>query len=726
MQNGNSLAWFQQCFGLADRQKTGMITGMDAVQFFSRSGLHKKVLAQVWENADLHNRGCLSFEEFVTALRLIAFAQMTLRNLPEGTLFDVQQAKLALANPSFPGVPFLQGVPNQVQMPVNQQQQTGSSPAQSQGSTPALAASPAVPQPVPVTNSNRGSAASSSYLSPQEQAKFRQAFVAMDTDKDGYVAGGECFPVFMKSGLDKSVLKHIWDLVAGNEGKLDEQQFLLSQHFIMLSLKGEKLPTSLPKSTPQTQTQNVLPPSVNNAATQQQSADSGALGGASVAQTPQPQMGGVPMPTMAPSQPVNNLNASSLQGMLQQQPPQQMQQISSIPSLPNASLVSPVTGQFQYAQGTPPMPPNLDSNSGLSYDEKRKMEEANERAKKADQDRQKAAFDLQLANQNKDLYRNTMQELVLFKSKADAELTQLTAKVDSVNFELESSKRLYSDLFEQYGGMQEKYESAKENLMNLHNEKAKIADEIQALSGQSFDENEFEAPLQEVQAEITQLQSQLMLIKQENLQTQQKKQSALTEVQIAKQNLQREIELYQDEIESGRSEADRHQEELISIRNQAQEVLTKATIDKNALSGVLNNCGQIFQALSQAALNCGVEIPSFNLKLDWSASLAQCASDWQTDDFTDGFTPVELGTLSASADMATGVSARDEAILPVISKNSEAAAVPVPPPAVELGGASAPLGEAFAPVEATAGNGENSSPVENSAQEDSNWVSFAS
>ena len=38
----------KEWFGLADRQRTGMVTGQDAVQFFSRSGLSKQVLAQVW------------------------------------------------------------------------------------------------------------------------------------------------------------------------------------------------------------------------------------------------------------------------------------------------------------------------------------------------------------------------------------------------------------------------------------------------------------------------------------------------------------------------------------------------------------------------------------------------------------------------------------------------------------------------------------------------------
>merc|ERR1711933_121618 len=54
----------------------------------------------------------------------------------------------------------------------------------------------------------------------------------------------------MRSGLDKGILEHIWDLVAGNEGKLNEEQFLLSQHYIMLSLKGGQIPARRPSTVP--------------------------------------------------------------------------------------------------------------------------------------------------------------------------------------------------------------------------------------------------------------------------------------------------------------------------------------------------------------------------------------------------------------------------------------------------------------------------------------------
>ena len=48
--------------------------------------------------------------------------------------------------------------------------------------------------------------------------RYAAVFVSVDTDRDGMVKGSECFPVFMQSGLDKGMLKRMWDLVAGNSG----------------------------------------------------------------------------------------------------------------------------------------------------------------------------------------------------------------------------------------------------------------------------------------------------------------------------------------------------------------------------------------------------------------------------------------------------------------------------------------------------------------------------
>ena len=73
---------------------------------------------------------------------------------------------------------------------------------------------------------------------------YGREFSSLDDDGDGEVSGQVCFPVFVSSGLDRSVLKEIWDLVAGRAGALNRQQFIQCKQLINLKLEGKPLPAS--------------------------------------------------------------------------------------------------------------------------------------------------------------------------------------------------------------------------------------------------------------------------------------------------------------------------------------------------------------------------------------------------------------------------------------------------------------------------------------------------
>lgn len=83
-------------------------------------------------------------------------------------------------------------------------------------------------------------------LGPQKAATYQTAFEQLDTDKDGRVLGVDCFAAFMRSGLPKSTLKSIWDVVAGNDGSLNRHQFIQSLYLIDCAKSGVPVPSSLP------------------------------------------------------------------------------------------------------------------------------------------------------------------------------------------------------------------------------------------------------------------------------------------------------------------------------------------------------------------------------------------------------------------------------------------------------------------------------------------------
>ena len=54
--------------------------------------------------------------------------------------------------------------------------------------------------------------------------------------------GGECFGLFMQSGLPKHVLKDVWAVVAGDEGRLNLAQFLGCMYLLDQAKRGKVLP----------------------------------------------------------------------------------------------------------------------------------------------------------------------------------------------------------------------------------------------------------------------------------------------------------------------------------------------------------------------------------------------------------------------------------------------------------------------------------------------------
>ena len=486
-------------------------------------------------------------------------------------------------------------------------------------------------------------------LSAQEISRFKQAFVQMDTDKDGYVAGSDCFPVFMRSGLDKGILKHIWDLVAGNEGKLNEEQFLLSQHYIMLSLKGGQIPARRPTTVP-------VPTIVN----QQGSAPFQGVPQTQTTSMPQQQSNQFEtnqfqMPPAFPA-------AQAMVGQQQQQ--QQSNQYQMPGALPAPVAVNPITSNFQYVQGTPMTAAQINL-SQVSTHERRKLEEAQEKARKADEERQKAVLELQVAQQNKDLYRNAMQELVTFKSRADAELVQLSAQSRIASTEMENCKSQYEEYKSQYEELAKKHGEQKESLVEMTETKERLLSEIQGfMEQQAMPENDDEVQNQLLagQQEIIQLQSQLNQLKQEHFLMMQKRKQEAEKAQLEKEQLETEISELTKEIESSRMGTNANQE-LENLRGSVSKLTQEAEIERKGLEQALATCGELFETLSQAALKTGVEIPVFKeLKLEWSERLAVHAADFPLADAGEGeaFTLVSnLSQIAQTAD-ADGTSFRSE------------------------------------------------------------------
>jgi len=93
------------------------------------------------------------------------------------------------------------------------------------------------------------------YFSNEEKSKYKQYFIAADTNQDGVIQPKEAFDFFMKSQLDKKLLGKIWNIVDQNKeaGGLSENGFFAMFHIVF----------NLKKYNGKLECPDVIPPCLN-------------------------------------------------------------------------------------------------------------------------------------------------------------------------------------------------------------------------------------------------------------------------------------------------------------------------------------------------------------------------------------------------------------------------------------------------------------------------------
>eukprot|EP00968_Pinguiococcus_pyrenoidosus_P014055 scaffold1277_cov253-Pinguiococcus_pyrenoidosus.AAC.60 len=194
-------ARYQQLFALADTTKSGALAGAQAVAFFKKSGLDTSVLRSVWEFSDQRRAQALRFEDFALACRLISAVQRG-QQLTPAVVNMVKMQEQPLPNFDLAG-PAAQG---------------------------------------------RMGSAQEYAMTPTERTKYAGFFPNYDKNGDGFVEGAEARQLFSQSGLDKAVLKDVWNLSdTDKDGRLSRTEFNIAMHLIYVKRKkGLSLPTTLP------------------------------------------------------------------------------------------------------------------------------------------------------------------------------------------------------------------------------------------------------------------------------------------------------------------------------------------------------------------------------------------------------------------------------------------------------------------------------------------------
>lgn len=98
-------------------------------------------------------------------------------------------------------------------------------------------------------NSYASNSSGQEFIHDGERQKFYNIFSQYDSKKSGKLDAQTCAEIFRKSGLNRSELEKVWNLInEGNKPYLTREQFALGMWLIYKKLNGNELPLRLPDS----------------------------------------------------------------------------------------------------------------------------------------------------------------------------------------------------------------------------------------------------------------------------------------------------------------------------------------------------------------------------------------------------------------------------------------------------------------------------------------------
>ncbi|KAJ0526249.1 putative EH domain, EF-hand domain, EF-hand domain pair, EF-Hand 1, calcium-binding protein [Helianthus annuus] len=555
---------FELYFKRADVDQDGRVSGSEAVSFFQASGLPKPVLAQdhIWTYADQNRSGYLGRAEFYNYLKLVTVAQSKRDltpdivkaalygpasakipppqiNLPASTPpqsnpnmvgsagngirgYSPQQSQVMRANPIVPGGganihnnSLTSGVHAQVSSTTSSLLQNakpnGSAatvPApkdsiargvsgngfasfgdavssQASFSLPVSAGGAQLPtKPFqshqPTANQNHQThpnfrhnqqAAGSTFppvrpeslpssqpwpkMSQTSVQKYTKVFMEVDTDRDGKITGEQARNLFLSWKLPREILKQVWDLSdEDNDSMLSLKEFCIALYLMERFREGRPLP-------------KVLPPNIFEG------------------QTP------------AASQWRPSPGIQQAHGMTG---PRQVAPVAARPPRPVPVPIPEADEQPKQRKQTVPV---LEKHlvDQLSTEEQKLLNSKFQEATEADKKVGELEKEILEARQKIEFYRNKMQEIVLYKSRCDSRLNEITERVASDKREVESLSKKYEEKYKQSGDVASKLTIEEATFRDIQGKKMELYRAIVKLD-QDGKPDEIQARVDSIQADL--------------------------------------------------------------------------------------------------------------------------------------------------------------------------------------------------------------------------------
>lgn len=670
-------AWFR----MADEDKDGAVGGAEAVKFFMRSGLPQETLGYIWELAS-GGSAKLNNVQFAAAMRLVALAQASNGRLPldQGRVVvagmgpplppprmaGLEVAGTPPAAPAAPGYPPAalppgyttqttggQAAPVQPQMPPQSYtpqstppayspqvtgasgytpQHTGGAPPRP-GMPPAYSPQttgqgmPGMPPVMPLAApAPTGAQAGFPPATPQEMQRYQTTFIQLDSDKDGFVQGGECFGYFLQWGLDKAVLRDIWNVVAGTAGQLNSEQFVKCLYLMDGAKKGRPVPQQLPPGPfpPVGNAAPVVAPRSGPAAAGDTAA---VLAAAIIASSPAPSAAPAPAPVHQPWSLQSQFGNAGMQATVNQSYVAQAAPAVQMPPLPAKVEFKPEEAVIPPKQSALPV---VDAAlmAGLNNNDRTKLELERKEAETREKRLQEVQADMEMSKKRNEAYKRALQDLLLFKSRTDVALLQAQDQESRLQQEADETARKYQQAYQGAEAQHEQGKKLAEHIQKLMQQKVEndvklraLVAELEKISQMSPDQ------VKALEVEVSKLEEQIQI-----------KELERDAKQMQLDNARKNNELLAVKLEQLKAVNEAASLELASSRQDIAALAAEIEAQQQSgevaeMSQVLTEAARTYRDLYSKATKNGVAVPVEAQVSDlrpqlWVDDLVAGAADW--------------------------------------------------------------------------------------------------
>ncbi|KAK1586651.1 hypothetical protein Q3G72_004600 [Acer saccharum] len=279
-------------------------------------------------------------------------------------------------------------------------------------------------------------------MAQSDVQKYTKVFVQVDTDRDGKITGEQARNLFLSWRLPREILKQVWDLSdQDNDSMLSLKEFCTALYLMERYREGRPLPAILPST--------FMPDEALFTATSAPyaSATRGPVAGLQQPQAPRPPAGKPPRPV-----PIPQVDRPA-------QPPSQ--QKHRVPLL-EKHLADQLSKEEQNS---------LDAKLKDATEADKKVEELE---KEIITSREKIQF-----------YHTKMQELILYKSRCDNRLNEITERVSGDKREVESLAKKYEEKYKQAGDVASKLSIEESTFRDIQEKKMELYQAIVKMEGDS-------------------------------------------------------------------------------------------------------------------------------------------------------------------------------------------------------------------------------------------------